>query len=123
MYRVLGNQPPGEASSPVNGEFLGQLTVLTSQRNARILDTKPRIPWLLWCGLIFGAVLVVVLMGCMRLNNRRGHVILSSAVAVLLGLLLYIVFILDHPFGSELGVTSAPFEHCLQVFDSVDRGI
>jgi Protein of unknown function (DUF4239) len=123
MYRVLGNQPPSEASSPVNGEFLGQLTVLTSERNARILDAKPRIPSLLWCGLIFGGLLVVVLMGFMRLNNRRGHLILSSAVAVLLGLLLYIVFCLDHPFGSKLGVTSAPFEHSLQVFDSVDRGI
>jgi hypothetical protein len=122
MYRVLGSQPPSETSSPVNREFLGQLTVLTSQRNARILDTKSRIPWLLWCGLIFGSVLLVGLMGFMRLENRRGHVIVSSAVAVLLGLLLYIVFCLDHPYGSRLGVTSAPFEHSLQVFNSVGQG-
>lgn len=52
MYRVLGSQPPGEASSQANGEFFGQLTVLTSERNTRVLDAKPRIPWLLWCGLI-----------------------------------------------------------------------
>jgi hypothetical protein len=44
--------------------------------------------------------------------------VLSSAVAVLLGLLLYIVFCLDHPFGSQLGVTSEPFEHSLEVFDA-----
>jgi hypothetical protein len=45
-----------------------------------------------------------------------------SAVAVLLGLLLFVVFWLDHPFGNELGVTSAPFEQSLSVFDSIDRG-
>jgi hypothetical protein len=122
MYRVLGSQPPGEASSPANGEFFGQLSMLTSERNTRILDAKPRIPWLLWCGLLFGALVFIALMGSMQLKSRRRHVLLSSAVSVLLGLLLYIVFWLDHPFGSQLGVTAEPFEHSLQVFDAVDRG-
>ena len=122
MYRVVGSQPPGEASSTANGGFFGQLGVLTSERNTRILDAKPRIPWLLWCGLLFGALVFIALMGSMQLKSRRRHVLLSSGVAILLGLLLYIVFCLDHPFGSQLGVTSEPFEHSLQVFDSVDRG-
>ena len=47
---------------------------------------------------------------------------LLSAVAVLLGLLLFIVYWLDHPFGNQLGVTSEPFEQSLIVFDSIDRG-
>jgi hypothetical protein len=122
MYHVLSSQDPNTASSPVNGEFLSQLTTLASQRNTRVLDTEPRIPWLLWCGLLFGGVVLVGLMGFMRLESRRGHVILSSAVAVLLGLLLFIVYVLDHPFGTQLGVTPQPFEHSLEVFDAVDRG-
>ena len=121
MYRVLGGQSPDQTSS-VTGEFFGQLTVLTSERNTRVLDAKPRIPWLLWCGLLFGAVVFIGLMGSMNLKSGSRHVVLSSAVAVLLGLLLYIVFCLDHPFGSQLGVTSEPFEHSLEVFDAVDRG-
>ncbi len=122
MYRVLSAQAPDTASSPINGEFLNQLTVLASQRNARVLDAEPRIPWLLWTGLIFGGVVLVGLMGFLRLESRRGHALLSSAVAVLLGLLLFIVFCLDHPFGTQLGVTSEPFKQSLQVFDAVDQG-
>jgi hypothetical protein len=122
MYRVLGSQQPNEASNPINGEFLSQLAVLTSQRNTRVLDARPRIPGLLWTGMLFGGVLLIALMGFMRLESKRGHMILSSAVAVLLGLLMFIVFWLDHPFGRENGVTPAPFEHALQVFDGVDRG-
>ena len=41
---------------------------------------------------------------------------------MLLGLLLFIVFWLDHPFGNQLGVTSEPFEQSLNAFDSIDRG-
>jgi hypothetical protein len=36
-------------------------------------------------------------------------------------LLLFIVFWLDHPFGTDIGVTPAPFEQSLRVFDVVDR--
>lgn len=121
MYRLLGNQD-NVSSGPVSGEFLHSLTVLASDRNQRALDAQPRIPPLLWAGLLFGAVLLVGLTGFMRLASSRGHLLLSSAVALLLGLLLFIVYWLDHPFGTAVGVTPAPFEHSLKVFDAVDRG-
>ena len=122
MYRVLGGQDPDAGSSAINSEFLGQLTVLASERNTRILDAEPRIPSLLWFGLMFGGVLLVGLTGFMRLASTRGHIILSGAVSVLLGLLLFVIYCLDHPFGSQVGITPAPFEHSVGVFDAVDEG-
>ena len=110
------------ASSPISQSFLDQLTKLASERNQRILDAKPRIPGLLWTGLLFGGVVLLGLGGFMQLGSLRAHLILLSAVAVLLGLLLFIVYWLDHPFGNQLGVTSEPFEQSLSVFDSIDRG-
>ena len=122
MYRVLGSEQSSVASNPISQEFLDKVTRLASDRNQRILDAQPRIPGLLWTGLLFGGVVLVGLGGFMRLESTRGHLILLSAVAVLLGLLLFIVYWLDHPFGNQLGVTSAPFEHSLNVFDAIDRG-
>gem|GEM_PF-3637309 len=75
----------------------------------------------MWCALIFGAVVLITLTGFLRLHSNRGHMVLSSAVAVLLGLLLYLVFVLNHPFG-ELGVTSKPFGQAVKVFDVIDSG-
>lgn len=122
MYRVLGSQTPDAASNPINGEFLSQLTVLAKERNTRVLDATPRIPGLMWAGLLFGAALLIAIMGFTRLDSQLGHMVLSSGVAILLGLLLFIVFWLDHPFGRQLGLTPAPFAHALEVFDGVDRG-
>jgi hypothetical protein len=122
MYRVLGTEQSSVASSPISQKFLDQLSTLASQRSERILDATPRIPGLLWTGLLFGGVVLLGLGGFMRLGSVRAHFGLLSAVAVLLGLLLFIVFWLDHPFGNQLGVTSAPFEQSLSVFDSIDRG-
>lgn len=121
MYRILGSQSNASAT-PVGGELLGQLTVLANDRNQRVLDAQPRLPALMWCGLIFGSVLLVVLIGFMRLDQRVGHVILSSAVAILLGLLLYTIYWLDHPFGMQIGVTPEPFRLALNAFGLIDQG-
>ncbi|MCV7443957.1 DUF4239 domain-containing protein [Mycobacterium paraense] len=121
MYRTVGSQRSDAASSAINLDFLGRLTVLASERSTRILDAKPRIPPLLWSSLIFGGLVLIALTGFLRLTSNRGHMVLTSAVAVLLGLLLYLVFVLDHPFG-PLGVTSQPFAHAVNVFDEVDSG-
>jgi len=120
MYRVLGEQWTGSQNNAVSGEFLSQVTVLASERSTRILDTKPRIPGLLWAGLLLGGIVLVGMLGFTRLDSLRGHRLLSAAVAVLLGLLLAVVFWLDHPFGSQLGATPSPFDQVLQVFDTVD---
>jgi hypothetical protein len=121
MYRIVGTPQPNVASNPINQAFLGQLTTLAADRSTRILDAKPRIPPLLWCSLIFGGIVLIVLTSFMRLASARAHVILVSVVTVLLGLLLYLVFVLDHAFG-PMGVTPQPFSHAVTVFDSVDSG-
>lgn len=121
MYRILGGQQEGVATNPLGGAFLSQVTVLAAERSTRVLDTKPQVPGLLWAGLLFGGVVLVGMLGFTRLESLRGHKILSAAVAVLLGLLLAVVFWLDHPFGRQLGTAQSPFEQVVQVFDAVDR--
>jgi hypothetical protein len=120
MYRIVGSQQPNVAAKPINVQFLNQLGTLASHRNERISGTKPRIPPLLWAGLIFGAVVLVGLAGFLRLGSTAAHVVVSSAIAVLLGLLLSSVFTLDHSFAVDQRVTSGPFKHALDIFDSVD---
>jgi hypothetical protein len=69
----------------------------------------------------WSSVVLILLTSFMQLTNNRAHVVLVSVVTVLLSLLLYLVFVLDHPFG-PMGVTSEPFAHAFEVFDLVDQG-
>lgn len=121
MYRTVGRQQPNVAAKPINQQFLNQLSVLASDRNERIVGTKPRIPALMWAGLILGAVVLVAFTGFLRMASTVGHVIVSGTVAVLLGVLLCVVFQLDHSYATDQRITSGPFQHALDIFDSVDN--
>ena len=76
MYRVLGTEQASVASNPTSPKLLDRLGTLASERNQRILDAKPRIPGLLWTGLLFGGVVLVRLGGFMRLGSIRAHLLL-----------------------------------------------
>lgn len=121
MYRIVGSEQSSGLKGEISQAFLSQLTELASDLATRVLDAKPRIPLLLWVSLIFGGLVLIALTGLLRLTGNLGHIVLTSAVAVLLALLLFLVFVLDHPFG-PLGVTTQPFAHAITVFDSVDQG-
>src|SRR5258705_6032848 len=121
MYRLLGSEQSSVASSPISQKFLDQLGTLASERNQRILDAKPRIHGLLWTGLLFRGGVLLGLCGFMRLERVRAHFRLLSARAILLGLLLFIVYLLDHPLGKQLGGTFETFQASLSGFDSIDR--
>lgn len=121
MYRIVGTSKSDGTASAINSQFLSQLAVLTSDRSARILNSSPRIPTLLWFSLVFGSVVLISLASFMRLENNRAHMVLVSSVTVLLALLLYLVFMLDHPYG-PMGVTPQRFSHAVMVFDLIDRG-
>ena len=121
MYRIVGRAQSGVASNPVHSPFVSELSTLASDRSARILDAKTRIPPLLWGSLIFGGFVLIGLTSFMWVPNNRAHLILASVIAVLIGLLMYLIYVLDHPFG-PLGVTPQPFAHALVIFDLVDKG-
>ncbi|OBA86711.1 hypothetical protein A5662_26645 [Mycobacteriaceae bacterium 1482268.1] len=119
MYRIVADPRWNSAANPVNNQALDELTNLVSDRAERILDAETRVPLLLWGALIFGGMMLIVLASFMRLANLRSHMILVSSIAVLLGLMLFLIYALDHPLG-RVGVSPKPFRHALVVFDTVD---
>jgi hypothetical protein len=121
IYRTLARQPPKVASSPINVEFLHELTVVSSDRSKRKLASEDQLPWVLWFGLILGGVILVAMSCSLYMENTWLHACLSSVLASMIGVLLFITVVLDHPFRGALGIKPHPFEYSLTVYNSVDE--
>ena len=122
MYRVIGNQPASDASNLARPGFLAQLGQLAGKRDMRVIRAKARVAPLLMMALVFGGLVLMVLMSFVRLESLALHSIVSGAIAILLSLMLYLVYLLNHSFSVDHGITAEPFQRSLAVFDAVDRG-
>ena len=95
---------------------------MASDRNKRTLQSTEELPWVLWLGLILGGLVVVVMTSFLYMEGAGPHAAVSSLLAVMIGVLLFITLVLDHPFRGDLGIKPEPFDHALTVYTSLDQG-
>lgn len=71
----------------------------------RLLSADASVVPLLWFVLIAGGVITVVFSFSLGVEQARCQIILTMATASMIGLTLYLIFAIDHPFrgGIRLG--------------------
>jgi hypothetical protein len=120
MYEVLGRQPPSVANTAVSSQYLSDLSALASERATRIDATKDALPWVLWLALIVGGIVVIAAGGLLYMQDTHLHIVISCAIAGLIGVLLFSTLVLDRPFHGALGIKPDDFKHAMVVYNSVD---
>ncbi len=122
IYRVYGKLTPTEAAAPISVEFLRTFSIVAADRNRRTLEAEESLPRILWFVLLLGAAIVIAMTFFLYMEVFSLHYVLSSAMALVIGMLLIMTYLLDRPFTGPLAVDASSFEHSLGVYDSVDAG-
>jgi hypothetical protein len=65
---------------------------------------------------------VVVMTSFLYMENAWPHAAVSSLLAVMIGVLLFITLVLDHPFRGSLSIKPDSFEHAVAIYTSLDQG-
>jgi hypothetical protein len=122
LYGTFGDLDPVTAASPINSDFVKNASLVAANRNKRILQSEDRFPGVLWFGLMLGGVLVVSMSFFLYMERLWPHVLMSSALASLIGVLLFILIVLNHPLSGQLAIGTHDFQNALSDFTAVDRG-
>lgn len=114
-------RPATKAREIISQQFLTTFSQLILDRNKRILAASESLSWIVWVAAI-GVGTVVIAMTFILYADRYGpHAIMSSILAALIGLLLFLMLVLDHPFRGPLAITPEPFETDSALFDQIDQ--
>jgi Protein of unknown function (DUF4239) len=81
-----------------------QLGILHDDRQRRLNMNASGVSWFEWIVLLLGAVCVVCFCWLFGLRNARTHLLMTSAVTVVIVSLLVLLFELQYPFRSQVGV-------------------
>lgn len=114
-------RPATKAREIIAQQYLATFSQLILDRNKRILAASESLSWIVWAAAI-GVGAVVISMTFILYADRFGpHAVMSTILAVLIGLLLFLMFVLDHPFRGPLGITAEPFEADSALSDQIDH--
>jgi hypothetical protein len=109
-----------KAREIVDAQFLQTFSQLLLDRNKRLLYASESLSWIMWFAAVGGGVVTVGMSFVLYMDRVRPHVIMTSVLSMLIGVLLFIMAVLNKPFVGPLGISPEPFEASLQLFDQID---
>lgn len=109
---IMNFQPKLKSEEMVQTEIFSKLNTLLEQRRSIVAAGGGGLPSELWDVVCLGGVLFLTLI-CLFDMDLRVHLILSGALALFLGAVVFLIAALDNPFNGGLTVSSAPIESVL----------
>src|SRR5947209_6336855 len=100
-------------------ESLKRLNNLAQYRRLRIFAGNNTVPPVVWLVLLVGGAITVSYAFFFGMKNIKAQYMITAALTVTITLILFLIYILDHPFTGTSKVSSEPLK---QVMEIVQKG-
>jgi len=95
-------------------ESLRRLNNLAEYRRLRIFAGNDVVPPMMWLVMLVGGLIMILYTYFFGARNIRAQYIMTAALTIMISLILFLVYVLDHPFTGSGRVSSRPFEEAMQ---------
>lgn len=112
FQQIMNFQPKLRSHEMVQTETFTRLNALVEHRRYLIAAGQEGIPSALWWVVCLGGFLLIALL-CIFDMEPHVHLILSGAMALFMGSVVFLIAALDNPFNGGLTIDSAPIEAVL----------
>jgi Protein of unknown function (DUF4239) len=111
-------EPRSNAEEQLYAEGLDQIDELADARRMRLVAAEEGVPGVLWSVLIFGGVAVVGFTYLFGLESTWAHRLMVLTLAAVIGLVLFTVGALGHPFEGGARIGTGAFDLVLERFET-----
>ena len=102
-------EPAKKSEEILHAETFRQLNYFVEARRARLAWVSVGIPAVLWWVVVLGSILTILLLAMLDMEIHV-HLILGSAVSIYLGLTIFVIAAMDHPFRGQVSIGPDAFE-------------
>jgi hypothetical protein len=113
-----GFRPHTKAEEQLYAEGLDQIENLANARRTRLIASEEGVPAILWSVLIFGGVAAVGFTYLFGLESTWAHRLMVVTLAAVIGLVLFTIGALGHPFSGGARIGPGFFELVLERIDA-----
>jgi hypothetical protein len=111
-------QPHTKADEQLYAEGLDQVQRLADARRMRLVAAEEGVPGVLWAVLIFGGIAVVGFTYLFGLENMWAHRLMVVTLAAVIGLALFTIGAMEHPFSGGARIGTGAFDLILKRFET-----
>jgi Protein of unknown function (DUF4239) len=111
---IHGFEPRTKAEEQLYAEGLDQVGRLGDARRSRLIASEEGVPGILWAVLIFGGIAAVGFTYLFGLESTWAHRLMVVSLAAVIGLVLFTIGALEHPFSGGARIGTGFFELVLK---------
>jgi hypothetical protein len=111
-------QPHTPADEQLYAEGLDQVQRLADARRMRLVAAEEGVPGVLWAVLVFGGVAAVGFTYLFGLESTWAHRLMVVTLAAVIGLVLFTIGALEHPFSGGARIGTEAFDLILERFET-----
>jgi hypothetical protein len=104
-----------DSKDPRIDQMFQQLNDLDTYRGLRQLDANSEIPADIWTPLILGAFIILLFAMMVDVESLRLHITVNGLLGAFIGLVIYIIIILDHPFTGSISIKPDQYKTILEM--------
>jgi hypothetical protein len=97
-------------------ESIRQLNSMTEYRRLRRFSSKSSTPDAIWVVMIAGGIISAAYTLLFGTRHVKIHCIMVAAYTTITTMVLYLIYIFDHPFTGYSSISNAPFKSILKMF-------
>lgn len=97
-------QPKTKAEEIIHAEALRQVNAFSETRTALLQAVSTALPEELWYVVVIGAALNLALIWMFSIDRLSVHLALSGVLSLFVGLMLFFIAAMDHPFRGKLSI-------------------
>jgi hypothetical protein len=103
-------EPATEGQKILHAEAFRQFNQLVEERRIRLDSVNAGLSSSMWVLVLAGAFITLATTWFFDLKNQAMHFWMTALVSTLLGLMVYLLAVMDYPFRGQLSVSPAPFQ-------------
>ncbi|HEX3420335.1 MAG TPA: DUF4239 domain-containing protein [Candidatus Udaeobacter sp.] len=102
----------------IYAEALSRLNNLAEYRRLRIFAGNDTVPFVVWLVLLVGALFTVCFNYLFGMKNIRAQYLITATLTVTMSQILFLIYVLDHPFTGTSRISTAPLRQVIEVMQA-----
>lgn len=108
--RLLHTEVASGSQQVLHGQAVETFNKLVELRRQRIESISVSVPGVLWGAVLLGAVITLVFSYGFVVVSLRLHAALTGLLALMLGVMIFVIAALDHPYLGEVSVSADAYQ-------------